>query len=123
MLYTAAQAAVLVLAVGYVAEPVASLSIAEPKIPIGVQRLSVATKPIGIQRLPVPSMQSPLTDAANEACGCEESPGGVMMNDVRVTGETLRSMVLADRTGDRVAAETLIGNGGKAVVIFLRHLG
>merc|ERR1712087_587356 len=111
MLYTAAQAAVLVLAVGYVAEPVASLSIAEPKIPIGVQRL------------PVPSMQSPLTDAANEACGCEESPGGVMMNDVRVTGETLRSIVLADRTGDRVAAETLIGNGGKAVVIFLRHLG
>ena len=110
MLYTAARAAVLVLAVGYAAEPAASLSI--------------ATSRTGVQRLSVPVMQSPLAEGANDAgCGCEEASGGVMMNEVRVTGETLRSMVLADRTGNRVTAETLIGSDGKAVVCFLRHLG
>lgn len=45
------------------------------------------------------------------------------MNDVAVSGASLRSMVLADVAGERVAAETLIGTQGKAVVVFLRHLG
>ena len=45
------------------------------------------------------------------------------MNDVAVSGATLRSMVLANSDGERVAAETLIGTEGKAVVVFLRHLG
>jgi len=56
-----------------------------------------------------------------EDCGCEE--GGVLMNDVRVTGRTLRSTVLADANGSRSSVGEVIGDEGKAVVIFLRHLG
>jgi len=47
----------------------------------------------------------------------------VLMNDVPISGTTLRSMTLADARGDRVSTSTLIGEDGKAVVIFLRHLG
>jgi hypothetical protein len=48
---------------------------------------------------------------------------GVLMNDVPVTGSTLRSMDLADASGARVRVDSLIGTEGKAVVVFLRHLG
>ena len=58
-----------------------------------------------------------------EDCGCAEPPQGVMMNDVRVTGRTLRDTVLADVNGDRTALKDVIGAEGKAVVVFLRHLG
>ena len=53
----------------------------------------------------------------------EPDVGGVLMNDVPISGATLRSMELADATGARVRAGSLIGEDGKAVVIFLRHLG
>ena len=55
-------------------------------------------------------------------CGCAE-PQGVVMNDVRVTGRTLRSMVLANADGNREPVCSAIGDEGKAAVIFLRHLG
>ena len=64
--------------------------------------------------------------ATEDDCGCEDaSPTaqGVMMNGVSVTGSTLRSMVLADATGKPTSASSLIGEDGKAVVVFLRHLG
>ena len=40
-----------------------------------------------------------------------------------VNGAKLRNLVLADATGARKATSELIGEDGKAVVIFLRHLG
>jgi len=46
----------------------------------------------------------------------------VMMNDVMVTADTLRSMDLADSTGARRVSGEILGDG-KSVVIFLRHLG
>jgi len=58
-----------------------------------------------------------------EDCGCAEETGGVLMNDVRVTGSTLRSTVLADVNGGRSSVGSVIGDEGKAVVVFLRHLG
>jgi len=62
------------------------------------------------------------------ACAAAEMPcaapdTGVLMNDVPVSGATLRSMDLADRQGARVRSSSLIGEDGKAVVVFLRHLG
>ena len=60
--------------------------------------------------------------SAGADCGCAE-PQGVLMNDVRVTGRTLRSMVLANADGNREPVRSAIGDEGKAVVIFLRHLG
>ena len=47
----------------------------------------------------------------------------VLMNDVQVTGATLRSTELATQTGGRATIGSMIGEDGKAVVIFLRHLG
>ena len=64
-----------------------------------------------------------------EDCGCEPSgvvvptPKSVLMNDVQVTGATLRSTELATQTGGRATIGSMIGEDGKAVVIFLRHLG
>lgn len=45
------------------------------------------------------------------------------MNGVKVTTSSLRSMVLLNKEGVSVRAGDLIGDDGKAVVIFLRHLG
>lgn len=60
--------------------------------------------------------------SAGADCGCAE-PQGVLVNDVRVTGRKLRSMVLANADGNREPVCSAIGDEGKAVVIFLRHLG
>jgi hypothetical protein len=49
--------------------------------------------------------------------------GGVYVNDIFVSGKSLRSMTLHDAQGDMVRAGDLVGDDGKAVVIFLRHLG
>ena len=46
-----------------------------------------------------------------------------MMNDVRVTGATLRATELADAAGTPKTIGSVVGEDGKAVVIFLRHLG
>ena len=66
------------------------------------------------------------TSTAGE-CGCEDvldgAVKGVTMNGVSVTGSTLRSMVLSNAAGTPTAASSLIGEEGKAVVVFLRHLG
>ena len=48
-----------------------------------------------------------------EDCGCAEETGGVLMNDVRVTGRTLRSTVLADVNGGRSSVGSVIGDEGK----------
>ena len=40
-----------------------------------------------------------------------------------VTAQSLRDMSLVDAEGRKVSAGDLIGQEGKAVVIFLRHLG
>merc|ERR1719502_2231118 len=60
--------------------------------------------------------------AVDEDCGCTQ-PGSIMMNDVLVTATTLRSMQLADASGARATISSVIGEDGRAVVIFLRHLG
>ena len=67
---------------------------------------------------------SPLaTDAAGKVVPTSTGAGGIVMNDVRVTGDTLRSMVLSDVDGASVRPSELIGEEGRAVVVFLRHLG
>jgi len=45
------------------------------------------------------------------------------MNGVSVTGGSLRSTVLADVAGNRVPVSNMVGDEGKAVIVFLRHLG
>ena len=62
-------------------------------------------------------------DAAELPCAQPDAPGGVLMNDVLITGTTLRSMTLADASGARVRSGSLLGDEGRAVVVFLRHLG
>ena len=70
--------------------------------------------------------------AATEDCGCEDGTvgvvaptkfEGVVMNDVRVSGATLRATELVDARGARASVGSVIGDEGKAVVVFLRHLG
>ena len=58
-----------------------------------------------------------------EDCGCEDADGSIMLNGVSVSGSTLRDMELATASGTRARASSLIGEDGKAVVVFLRHLG
>ena len=67
--------------------------------------------------------------AAGEDCGCDAPEGvvvptgDVVMNDVRVSGSSLRAMQLTGVDGESVEVGSLIGTEGKAVVVFLRHLG
>jgi len=57
-------------------------------------------------------------------CGCEEEDSSILMNDVRVSGATLRGMELADASGARVLSGSYMGDPeGQAVVVFLRHMG
>lgn len=64
-----------------------------------------------------------MTAAVDEDCGCDAPAGGVMVAGRSVTAKSLRDMSLVDAEGRRVSAGDLIGREGKAVVIFLRHLG
>ena len=74
------------------------------------------------------------TPAASADCGCTDEVAGVVMptgntegtvmvNDVLVSGATLRATELADVTGARATVSSVLGTEGKAVVVFLRHLG
>jgi len=75
-----------------------------------------------------------MTEGAAADCGCEPSlgetigkvmpTGATVMNGVRVTGSTLRSIELTDSSGRRVrVGDVMGGSDAKALVIFLRHLG
>lgn len=72
-----------------------------------------------------------LTTSQQPDCGCTDVMQGnvvptatsVLMNDVRVTGASLRSLEASDANGNRVLATSLIGEDGPAVIVFLRHLG
>jgi len=126
MLYTAVKAAAVVVAISHAA-PTAALVVGSPAGHI--------TSPWAAAPPRAATFLSQQT--TEEDCGCESaagaltdrgvvvpsSSGSVFMNDVAVSGASLRSMVLADVAGERMAAETLIGTQGKAVVVFLRHLG
>ena len=97
--------------------------------------IAVSNRPAVFVTLAAPLQLSELAPtgaaaaATDEDCGCEPSgvvvptPKGVLMNDVQVTGATLRSTELATQTGGRATIGSMIGEDGKAVVIFLRHLG
>lgn len=54
-------------------------------------------------------------------CGCDDP--GILMNDVSVSGSSLRAMTLVDQNGKQVQASSLLGEDGKAVVVFGRYLG
>jgi len=100
---------------------------------VGLLGLQQTVDAFGVApRAIVSSVRRSLTLAANaadlESCGCDTvstatEPSAFMMNDVAVTASGLRSMELTDVGGRRVAASTAIGDQGKAVVVFLRHLG
>ena len=70
-----------------------------------------------------PRAAAPLLAAAESMPCAQPNEGGVLMNDVPISGTTLRTMELADANGGRARASDLIGEDGKAVVVFLRHLG
>jgi len=70
-----------------------------------------------------PSAEVEVATATGEDCGCASDAAGVSMNGVSVTGGSLRSTVLADVAGNRVPVSSMVGNEGKAVIVFLRHLG
>ena len=67
-------------------------------------------------------LQLSAVEPATTDCGCAED-GSVQMNGVAVSGSTLRGTVLADVNGARTSVSGVIGEDGKAVVVFLRHLG
>ena len=67
-------------------------------------------------------LQLSAVEPATTDCGCAED-GSVQMNGIAVSGATLRSTVLADVNGARTPVSDIIGENGKAVVVFLRHLG
>jgi len=71
-----------------------------------------------------------------EDCGCADvtadatgvgvptaTKGSIVMNDVRITGSSLRSTELVDARGRPATVGSVIGEDGRAVVVFLRHLG
>ena len=112
MLYSRMRAVALLLVISAAALPANGLS------------LGAASRPALAPSPRVTSLQLSGLAPTTEDCGCEASSAdSVMMNDVRVTGNTLRSMTLSDVNGERVTADSLIGKEGKAVVVFLRHLG
>mmetsp|Transcript_27316 Transcript_27316/g.45555 ORF Transcript_27316/g.45555 Transcript_27316/m.45555 type:complete len:112 (-) Transcript_27316:729-1064(-) len=111
MLYSAARVTALVVALGF--EPATAISLGQQLKP------SIRTSRIQL------AQGSPVSVGAPD-CGCElgeDGAGSVMMNDVRVSGSTLRSIVLTDKSGDRASVESVIGSKGKGVIVFLRHLG
>jgi len=70
-----------------------------------------------------PSMSVVDEDLAPSDIETDLHPESANMNGVDVSGSSLRSTVLADSSGRRVPVSSLIGDEGKAVVVFLRHLG
>lgn len=75
-----------------------------------------------------PNFAGPSMSAADEGLASSDvekdlHPESVNMNGVDVSGSSLRSTVLTDTSGRRVPVSSLIGDQGKAVVVFLRHLG
>ena len=117
MLYTLARAALVVLACSLTATEAFSV----PAVAVRHQSRSSSLQ------LLAPESSSPADAVAEADCGCEEGvvvPSGILMNDVRVTGSTLRGMTLADAGGQRVESGSLLGaEDGRAIVVFLRHLG
>lgn len=110
-MHNAARAAALVVAFGF--DPAAALSLGQSPAP------AIRTPRIQL------TQGSPVSIGAVD-CGCEpgeDGVGSVMMNDVRVSGSTLRSIMFADESGDRTSVESVIGSEGKGVIVFLRHLG
>ena len=123
MLYTRARLAALLVVTIFVPTST-SFSIAVSNRPAVFS--SRLTAPLQLSELAPTGAAAAATD---EDCGCEPSgvvvrtPKSVLMNDVQVTGATLRSTELATQTGGRATIGSMIGEDGKAVVIFLRHLG
>jgi hypothetical protein len=61
------------------------------------------------------------TTGSVEDCGCEGST--VTINEQDVDARLLRSLQLTDADGQRKTVAQVIGDSGKSVVVFLRHLG
>lgn len=68
--------------------------------------------------------ESSTTTMANVAgeCACGVD-GSAEINGVSVDGALLRSLELTDPYGARKQVSDLVGTEGKAVVVYLRHLG
>lgn len=71
---------------------------------------------------PAARLSASMLDLVCDEDECALPPSGVMMNDVMVTADTLRSMDLADSMGARRVSGEFLGDD-KSVVVFLRHLG
>ena len=88
----------------------------------GASALQIGAAPL--RTAAVTAVRSPSARAAEAPLPCTlpDAQGSVLMNDVSVSGATLRSMDLADATGTRVRSAGFLGDG-RAIVVFLRHLG
>ena len=113
MIYAAVRAVVLLCVIG--SSPAAAFQAGLSDRPAIAQRASAVVL--------AETVMDTTPGAVAEDCGCAEESGGVLMNDVRVTGRTLRNTLLADANGGRSSVGEVIGDEGKAVVVFLRHLG
>ena len=64
-----------------------------------------------------------VTVAGEEDCGCEGGGKTVMINDTTVDATLLRSLKVTTADGGQLPLSQVTGETGKAVVVFLRHLG
>ena len=64
-----------------------------------------------------------VTVAGEEDCGCEGGGQTVMINDTTVDATLLRSLKVTTADGGQLPLSQVTGETGKAVVVFLRHLG
>jgi len=60
--------------------------------------------------------------ASMKECACSDA-GVATMNGVGVTGASLRAVSMVDADGARKTVGDVVGTDGKALVLFLRHLG
>ena len=114
MLYSTMRVTAVVLAAG------SASAFAPPAS--GLTGVSAVAPPASTLPSRTALLQLSAVEPSTTDCGCAEN-GSVQMNGVAVSGSTLRSTVLADVNGVRTPVSQLIGEDGKAVVIFLRHLG
>ena len=91
MIYAAVRAVVLLCVIG--SSPAAAFQAGLSGRPAIAQRASAVVL--------AETVMDTTPGAVAEDCGCAEESGGVLMNDVRVTGRTLRNTLLADANGGR----------------------
>jgi len=74
----------------------------------------------GVKMMAASGAEAPV---AAERCDCEGEAGTASVNGVDVSADLIRGLALTDAEGNTKMVSDVIGTDGKAVVVFLRHLG